>query len=70
MVAYASRLFDRIDLDHDGRLTAIEHHVTRGGGYITDFRLLDLNGDGVVTKQEYIDAVRKYHSPAGPRKLI
>lgn len=70
MAAFASRLFDRIDLDHDGRLTEMEHHVTRGGGFMSDFKLLDLDGNGVVTKDEYIDAVRRYHPPGGPRKLI
>lgn len=67
---YAEKVFNRIDLDHDGRLTRLEHHVTRGGGFMSDYQLLDLNADGVVTKDEYVNAVRKYHAPSGPRKLI
>jgi len=70
IAAYAAKIFDRIDLDHDGRLTRMEHHVTRGGGFMSDYGLLDLDQDGIVTKREYIEAVRKYHAPHGPQKLI
>lgn len=62
MESFASRLFDRMDLDGDGVLSFAEHEHTRGGGFQVDYRLLDLDGDGSVTKAEYLVAVRKYHA--------
>ena len=66
MEAFAARLFERMDLDQDGVLSEQEHVETQGGGFFVDYALLDLDGDGRVTKAEYLLAVRKYH--AVPRR--
>ncbi len=68
--AFASRLFDRIDLDRDGLLTHQEHEQARGGGYWVEYGLLDLNRDGVVTKAEYLVATRRFHPPAHRQQPI
>jgi hypothetical protein len=66
MESFAARLFDRMDLNQDGTLSEDEHVQTRGGGFFVDYALLDLDGDGQVTKPEYLLAVRKYHpAPRG-----
>ena len=70
MEAFASELFDRMDLDADGTLTEEEHERAHGGGFMVDYRLLDLNGDGSVTKAEYLGAVRKYHSTGSSHEAI
>jgi len=64
MESFAARLYDRIDLDHDGELTMEEYELTQGGGFPVDYQMLDLDSDGVVTKSEYLLAVRKFHPPA------
>lgn len=69
MEAFATGLFERMDLDDDGFLTSEEYAHTRGGGFPVDYALLDLNGDGVVTKSEYLIAVRKFH-PHTEQKAI
>lgn len=63
MELFATELFDQMDLDHDGVLTVEEYTHTDGGGFPVDYELLDLNGDGVVAKSEYLLAVRKFHPP-------
>ena len=69
MESFAARLFERMDLDRDGILSEHEHARTHGGGFFVDYGLLDLNGDGQVTKAEYLLAVRRYH-PAPRRESI
>ncbi len=70
METFAARLFDQMDLDHDGILSKAEHLQTQGGGFMVDYALLDLNGDGSVTKAEYLLAVRRYHPPRHPAQPI
>jgi hypothetical protein len=69
MEAFAASLYERMDLDGDGRLTQEEYEHTRGGGFKVDYALLDLDRDGTVTKKEYLLAVRQYHQPHGARSI-
>ncbi len=70
MESFAARLFDEIDLNNDGSLSPEEYKETDGGGFPVEYRLLDLNADGIVTKSEYLLAVRKYHPPSEQRQPI
>lgn len=63
MESFAAQLFDRMDRNNDGVLSAREHTESNGGGFNVDYKLLDLDGDGSVSKSEYLMAVRKYHPP-------
>ncbi len=63
MEAFATGLFEQMDLDNDGFLTSEEYAHTDGGGFSVDYHLLDLDGDGVVAKAEYLRAVRQFHPP-------
>ena len=69
MEAFASSLFERMDLDADGVLSPQEYEHTQGGGFKVDYALLDLNGDGAVSKREYLLAVRKYHVPHSAKPI-
>lgn len=69
MEAFAASLYERMDLDGDGRLTPQEYEHTRGGGFAVDYALLDLDQDGAVTKKEYLLAVRRYHVPHGAKPI-
>ena len=69
MEAFAADLFERMDLDGDGRLTIAEYEHTDGGGFKVDYGLLDLDADGAVTLREYLLAVRKYHVPHSARPI-
>lgn len=63
MESFAAQLFDRMDRNQDGLLSEQEHVAAKGGGFNVDYRLLDLDGNGSVSKSEYLMAVRKYHPP-------
>jgi hypothetical protein len=69
MESFATGLFEQMDQDHDGLLTYAEYAHTEGGGFPVDYELLDLNGDGVVDKSEYLLAVRKFHPPAHQKAI-
>ena len=69
MEAFAASLYERMDLDGDGRLTPEEYEHTQGGGFKVDYALLDLDQDGAVTKKEYLLAVRRYHVPHGSKPI-
>jgi Ca2+-binding EF-hand superfamily protein len=69
MEAFAAALFQRMDLDGDGRLTPAEYEHTQGGGFKVDFGLLDQDGDGSITRGEYLLAVRRYHVPHSARPI-
>jgi len=69
MEAFAASLYERMDMDGDGRLTREEYEHTRGGGFMVDYGLLDLDGDGSVTRSEYLLAVRKHHVPHGAKSI-
>jgi hypothetical protein len=69
MESFAAALYERMDLDGDGRLTLEEYEHTQGGGFKVDYDLLDLDRDGAVTKGEYLLAVRQYHQPHGAKPI-
>lgn len=69
MESFATGLFEQMDLDHDGLLTVEEYAHTEGGGFPVEYELLDLNGDGVVAKSEYLLAVRKFHPPTHQKAI-
>ena len=63
MEAMATRIFERMDLDADGRVTEGEYRRTRGS-YGAAFRTVDLDGNGSLTLEEYLRAIRRHHAPA------
>ena len=69
MEAFAAHLYERMDLDGDGRLTRAEYDATGGGGFPVDYDLLDLDGNGAVSKSEYLLAVRRYHLPRSSQPI-
>ncbi|MDX1605665.1 MAG: hypothetical protein R3202_05690 [Candidatus Competibacterales bacterium] len=65
----ANRLFEYMDQDADGEVTEAEYTATDGGGFQVRFDLIDLDGNGAVTRDEYLQAVRHYHQPGGGRMI-
>jgi EF hand len=57
----ASKVFDRLDKDHDGDLSQKE---LRGRIGANDFADADLDKDGTLTKKEYLDFVEKLFKEA------
>jgi juvenile hormone diol kinase len=68
--AYSS--FDLIDTDHDGRITAEEHRAYLIALSVdeataeTAFEHLDLNGDGFLSREEFVQLIDEFYTSDDP----
>jgi len=54
--------FAEMDADENGIVTPAEREASAHSEWFFDFSKVDLNGDGELTKDEYIKALRIHHS--------
>ncbi|PXX70592.1 EF hand domain-containing protein [Nocardia tenerifensis] len=71
-IPFSMAVFAAADKDGDGRISAPEMMAAQIKGGMSEeetnkaFALLDTNGDGYVTSDEYIDALREFYSSDDP----
>jgi Ca2+-binding EF-hand superfamily protein len=69
---FAVGLFDLLDADSDGAVGAREYRAflecfgSSGDGAEENFKRLDTNGDGALTKDEALQLVREFHMSDNP----
>jgi hypothetical protein len=61
--AAATKLFDKLDRDHDGTL---DQRELKGRLSAKDFKAADPDNDGALDKNEYLAVVRKKFNAANP----
>lgn len=62
MESAAGWFFDQQDKNKDGILTQEERNQSANRDILAKFSKLDLNGDGQLTRDEYIEAFKSLHS--------
>jgi Ca2+-binding EF-hand superfamily protein len=64
--------FDLIDADHDGRITAAEHHAFLVAMTVDPARAaaafphLDADGDGFLSREEYVQLMEEFYTSDDP----
>ena len=62
-VAVAAHIFDMADQDDDGQLPPAVSAAAGLERYGVSFAGSDLDGDGVTTREEYLELYRAHHPP-------
>lgn len=63
-----SAFFRMMDSDGDGIVTKSERDAVPHQEWMADFSKVDLNGDGVLSEAEYVEALSRIHAAAKRRE--